>query len=165
LDWIDFQKENMAVNSDNIDGYVGGDQREKDLLSPIENKHYDLINEKGDSTSTKSDMRGATKDMIIKESERNMIPSSESAMQSSHTLSTIISTGDNLEENSKTKSTESSDNEIIIIDGGKGQCCIYISYDMYLFIHIYCKQEQANIYIYIYIYIYICISIFIILIF
>jgi len=132
----------MAVNPNNADGYVGGDQREKDLLSPIENKHYDLINEKGDSTSTKSDMRGVTKDMIVKESVHNMVPDSESATQSSYTLSTIISTGDNLEENSKTKSTESSDNEIIIIDGGKGQY-----YVTYLFIRIYCKQEQANIYI------------------
>jgi len=122
----------MAVNSGNIDGYVGGDQREKDLLSPIENKHYDLINEKGDSTSTKSDMRGATKDMIVKESGHNVVPSSESATQSSYTLSTIISTGDNLEESSKTKSLESSDNEIIIIDGGKGQYCAVFFY-IYIF--------------------------------
>jgi len=101
-----------------------GDQRESDLLSSLEDKHYNLMDERGDhGTSNKLNAQDITKELIAKESGRSIAQSdSQSATQSSCTLSTVMSTGDDCDNNSKMKSTESSDSEMIVID--EGNCCV-----------------------------------------
>ncbi|EFN66316.1 TraB domain-containing protein [Camponotus floridanus] len=109
----------MASNSGSkSDHHAGGDQQERDiLLSSVEAKRYDLINEKGDyNTLTKSIAHDITKELIARESEHNIVQSSEPATQSSYTLSTIMSTGDSYDDDGKMKSAESSDSEILLID-------------------------------------------------
>lgn len=102
---------------------VSGDQRESDLLSSIEDQHYDLIDERGDHMSNKLNAQDATKELIAKESGRSIAQSdSHSAAGSSCTLSTIMSIGDNPDDDSKMKSSESSDSEMIVID--EGNCCV-----------------------------------------
>lgn len=95
-----------------------GDQRESDLLSSIEDQHYDLIDERGDhGLSNKLNAQDVTKELIARESGRGIAQlDSQSATQSS--LSTITSTGDNYDDDSKMKSSESSDSEMIVIDEG-----------------------------------------------
>lgn len=101
--------------------HVSGDQPESDLLSYIKDKHYDLIDERGDhGTSNKLNAQDITKELIARESGSS-ISDSQSATQSSCTLSTITSTGDNRDSDGKMKSTESSD-EVIVID--EGNCCV-----------------------------------------
>lgn len=104
--------------------YVSGDHRESNLLSSIEKKHYDLMDERGDhGISNKLNAQDITKELIAKESGRSIAQSdSQSAAQSSSTLSSIISTEDNHDDDSKMKSTESSDSEMILID--EGNCCV-----------------------------------------
>ncbi|KYQ48492.1 TraB domain-containing protein [Trachymyrmex zeteki] len=107
----------MTSISAKADKHGGGDQRESDLLTSIKDKCYNLIDERGDhDTSNKLNAQNVTKELIAKESGRGMTQSdSESATQSSYTLS-IVSTGDNRDDDSKMKSTESSDSEMILID-------------------------------------------------
>lgn len=114
-----FSGEEMASISRKAD-HVGGDQQENNLLSSIEDEHYDLIDERGDhGTSNKLNVQDVTKELIAKESGRSIPQSdSQSAAQSSCTISTIMSTGDNHDDDSKIKSTESSDSEMIVIDEG-----------------------------------------------
>ena len=116
----------MASNSESkTDQHAGGDQQERDtILSSVEDKHYDLINERGD-TSTKSIARDITKELIARESEHNIVHSSEPATQSSYTLSTIMSTGDSYDDDGKMRSAESSDSEILLIDEGIYWPCTY----------------------------------------
>lgn len=117
----EFSGEKMASNSGSkTDRHAGGDQQERDiLLSSVEDEHYDLINEKGDyGASTKSIAHEITKELIAKESEHNVVQSSEPATQSSYTLSTIMSTGDSYNNDGKMRSAESSDSEILLIDEG-----------------------------------------------
>lgn len=118
----------MASNSESkTDQHAGGDQQEKDtILSSVEDKHYDLINETGD-TSTKSIARDITKELIARESEHNIVQSSEPATQSSYTLSTIMSTGDSYDDDGKMRSAESSDSEILI-DEGQMRCIVFSIY-------------------------------------
>lgn len=116
--------------------HVSGDQRESDLLSSIEDKHYDLIDEKGDhGISNKLSAQDITKELIARESGHSISQSdSQSGTQSSCTLSTIMNTGNSLDSDDKMESTESSD-KVIVID--EGNCCvIYI-----LNIHHKCKKN------------------------
>lgn len=111
----------MASNSESkSDHHAGGDQQERDILLPsVEAKHYDLINERGDyNTSTKSTAHDITKELIARESGHNIVQNSEPATQSSYTLSTIMSTEDSYDDDSKMRSAESSDSEILLIDEG-----------------------------------------------
>lgn len=111
----------MASNSESqADQHAGGDQQKRDiLLSSVEAKHYDLINEKGDyNMSTKSIAHGITQELIARESEHNIVQNSEPTTQSSYTLSTIMSTGDSYDDDGKMRSVESSDSEILLIDEG-----------------------------------------------
>lgn len=119
----------MASNSESkTDQHAGGDQQERDtILSSVEDKHYDLINERGD-TSTKSIARDITKELIARESEHNIVQSSEPATQSSYTLSTIMSTGDSYDDDGKMRSAESSDSEILLIDEGQMHCIVFSIY-------------------------------------
>lgn len=128
----EFSGEEMTSTSHKAD-HVGGDQRESDLLSSIEDKHYNLIDERGDhGTSNKLNAQDITKELIAKESGRSISQSdSQSSAQSSCMISTIMSTGDNRDDDSKIKSTESSDSEMISID--EGNCCIIRT------LNIYCK--------------------------
>lgn len=114
-----FLGKEMTSISAKADKHGGGDQRESDLLTSIKDKCYNLIDERGDhDTSNKLNAQNVTKELIAKESGRGMTQSdSESATQSSYTLS-IVSTGDNRDDDSKMKSTESSDSEMILIDEG-----------------------------------------------
>ncbi|KYM94944.1 PREDICTED: traB domain-containing protein [Cyphomyrmex costatus] len=107
----------MASISTKIDKHIDGDHRESDLLTSMKDKYYNLIDEKGDyDTSNKLNAQNITKELIAKESGCEMTQSdSQSATQSSCTLS-IVSMGDNRDDDSKMKSTESSDSEIILID-------------------------------------------------
>ncbi|EGI59570.1 PREDICTED: traB domain-containing protein isoform X2 [Acromyrmex echinatior] len=109
----------MASISIKADKHVGGDQRENDLLTnlSIKDKHYNLIDERGDHDTSKLNAQNVTKELIAKESGRGITQSdSQSATQSSCTLS-IVSTDDNRgNDDNKMKSTESSDNEMILID-------------------------------------------------
>ncbi|XP_039302419.1 traB domain-containing protein isoform X2 [Solenopsis invicta] len=106
----------MASISNEAD-HVGGDQRRSNLLSSTKNKHYDLIDERGDhGRSNKLNTQDITKELIAKESGRSIAQAdSQSVAQSSSTLSSI-STEDNPNDDNKMKSTESSDNEIILVD-------------------------------------------------
>lgn len=116
-----FQEKKMASNSgSNFNQHAGGDQQERDiLLSSVEDKHYDLINERGDyNTSTKSIAHDITKELIARESEHNIVQTSEPATQSSYTLSTIMSAEDSYNNDGKMRSAESSDSEILLIDEG-----------------------------------------------
>ncbi|KYN21895.1 Histone-lysine N-methyltransferase SETMAR [Trachymyrmex cornetzi] len=106
----------MASISTKADKHVGGDQKENDLLTSIKDKHYNLIDERGDHDTSKRNAQNVTKELIAKESGRGMTRSdSQSATQSSCTLS-IVSTDDNRDDDNKVKSTESSDSEMILID-------------------------------------------------
>ncbi|XP_029178971.1 traB domain-containing protein isoform X2 [Nylanderia fulva] len=111
----------MASNSDSkINQHAGGDQQERDvILSSIEDKLYDLINEKGDTSNS------ITKELIARESEHNIVQNSEPATQSSYTLSTIMNTRDSYDDDGKIRSTESSDSEILLIDEGIYWPCTY----------------------------------------
>ncbi|XP_018360508.1 PREDICTED: traB domain-containing protein isoform X1 [Trachymyrmex cornetzi] len=115
----------MASISTKADKHVGGDQKENDLLTSIKDKHYNLIDERGDHDTSKRNAQNVTKELIAKESGRGMTRSdSQSATQSSCTLS-IVSTDDNRDDDNKVKSTESSDSEMILIDEGIYWPCIY----------------------------------------
>jgi len=111
----------MASISTKVDKHVGGDQRENDLLTSIKDikdKHYNLIDERGDHDTSKLNAQNVTKELIAKESGYGITQSdSQSATQSSCTLS-IVSMDDNRGDNNKMKSTESSDSEMILIDEG-----------------------------------------------
>jgi len=128
LQRYEFSEKEMASISTKTD-HVGGDQRESDLLSSLEDKHYNSIDERGDhGTSNKLNAQDITKELIAKESGRSIAQSdSESATQSS--LSTVMSTGDDCDNNSKIKSTESSDSEMIVID--EGNCCVICTSNIY----------------------------------
>jgi len=131
LQRYEFSEKEMASVSTKTD-HVGGDQRESDLLSSLEDKHYNLIDERGDhGTSNKLNAQDITKELIAKESGRDVAQSdSQSATQSSCTLSTVtMSTGDDWDNNSKIKSTESSDSEMIVID--EGNCCVICTLNIY----------------------------------
>ncbi|KAL6261147.1 hypothetical protein P5V15_008674 [Pogonomyrmex californicus] len=105
--------------------HVGGDQRESDLLSSMEDKHYDLIDERGDhGMSFKLDPQDVNpeiytgiKKLIADKSGHNIMQSdSQPNIEPSCTLSTIINVEDNVESDCKINSTGSSDNEIIVIN-------------------------------------------------
>ncbi|KAL6431012.1 hypothetical protein ACFW04_007043 [Cataglyphis niger] len=106
-----------SVSGSKTDRHAGGDQQEKDILLSEEDEHYDLINEKGDyGASTKSIAHEITKELIARESEHNVVQSSEPATQSSYTLSTIMSTENSYDNDGKMRSAESSDSEVFLID-------------------------------------------------
>lgn len=127
-----FSGKKMASISSKVDRV--GDQRESDLLSSIEDQHYDLIDERGDhGMSNKLSAQDVTKELIAKESGRSIAQSDSESAQSSCTLSTIMSTEDSHDDDSKMKSSESSDSEMIVIDEGN-YCVVHT-------LNIYCERN------------------------
>lgn len=114
-----FSDKEMASGTSKDDRHISGDQQQSDLSS-IEGEHHNLIDKKSDYTIlVKPNVHDITKELITKESEHNRTVSDpEPIAQSSCTLSTIISMEDNHDDESKRKSTESSDSEIVVIDSG-----------------------------------------------
>lgn len=106
-----------------------GDDRETNLLSSIEDKHYDLIDERGDHGSlNKLNVQEITKEWLATESGHSLPQSdSQSMAQSSCTLSTIMSTKD--DDDSKKSVKSSLDGEIIVIN--EGNYCIMHTFNIY----------------------------------
>ncbi|XP_012536529.1 traB domain-containing protein [Monomorium pharaonis] len=93
--------------------HVSGDQWESDLLLSTENKHYSIIDEKGDHSTNKLNSQDIMKKMIAKESEYSIAKLDSQSV--TRTLSSTMSTEDNYDD-SKIKSIEFSDSEVIFID-------------------------------------------------
>lgn len=104
----------MASISTEAD-HAGGDQRENSLLSSMEDKPYGLIDERGDhkERSDKHSLKSARD--VTRELIANLRSNSESTTRS--LMSTIAtSTEDNLDDDSKSESSEFSDGGSIMVD-------------------------------------------------